>query len=248
MIGAVSTDRCLVLFTKPARPGRVKTRLVGDLTPEEAARIHSAFVADVTRRLAAAREAGRFDVVLAWALDDPEDAESGEIPVGPVPGLTGVRQHGATLGDRLYRALADAGRDHRVVAALGSDHPHLPIERIEEAFERIEAAPDAGREPPVVVGPAEDGGYYLIAVAARALTPEIFRDVPWSTDRVLAVTRERCRAAGLPVEELETGWDVDHPADLKRLARYLEAHPELCRETHRLLRDELRVFGSGTER
>lgn len=236
MIGAVSMDRCLVLFTKPARPGRVKTRLVGDLTAEQAARLHQAFVEDVTGRLAAARNQGLFDVVVAWALD-----EGDEIPEGPVPNLRAVRQRGETLGDRLYRALADAGSDHRVVAALGSDHPHLSVDRIVEAFARVEAglAGDTRApgdvQPPVVLGPAEDGGYYLIAVAAGELTPELFRDVPWSTGEVLRVTRERCHGAGLPVAELAVGWDVDRPEDLERLARHLADRPGLCRRTRECL-------------
>jgi uncharacterized protein len=222
MIGAVPTDRCLVLFTKPARPGRVKTRLVGDLTAAQAAELHEAFVGDVTRRLAGRDD---FDLVLAWALEDGE-----AVPEAPVPGLlAGMRQEGATLGDRLHHALSTLGKRYRTVAALGSDHPHVPAERVAEAFERVEAG------APVVLGPAEDGGYYLVAVDARALTPEPFRDVPWSTGDVLAVTRDRCRAAGLTVEEIETGWDVDRPEDLERLARHLAEHPGLCPRTRDLL-------------
>ncbi|HYH47031.1 MAG TPA: DUF2064 domain-containing protein, partial [Thermoanaerobaculia bacterium] len=156
-------DRRLLLFTKPARPGRVKTRLIGDLTPLQAADLHGAFLEDLLERL----QGGSFDLRIAWALDDGD-----ELPGGPVPGL---RQEGAGLGERLFGALSGAAREvaletgHRgAVMALGSDHPTLPLELVHHAFERVEAGAE------VVLGPAEDGGYYLIALGAGAVAPRLF--------------------------------------------------------------------------
>ena len=212
------SHRRLLLFTKPAREGRVKTRLIGDLTAAEAAALHAAFLADLLDRL----EGGDFDLRLAWALEEGE-----AIPAGTVPG---VRQEGSDLGERLYRALAataaEAGADS--VAALGSDHPTLPVELVERAFERVEAGAD------VVLGPAEDGGYYLIALRAGAVAPRLFAEIAWSTDQVLPATLARCQELGLTVELLPMAADVDTPDDLRRLAARMEADDLGCPRTKAL--------------
>jgi rSAM/selenodomain-associated transferase 1 len=214
-----TSDRRLLLFTKPARAGRVKTRLIGDLTPEQAADLHAAFVADLLARLSGAR----CDLHLAWALEPGE-----AIPAMPTADHPGLRQEGADLGERLYAALAAAGEGARAVAALGSDHPTLPVEIVERAF----AAVEAGAR--VVLGPAEDGGYYLIALAPP-VPRRLFQGIDWSTERVLAQTLERCRELGITPELLPEAADVDTPADLARLARKLEGGNLGCPRTRRLL-------------
>lgn len=218
----MSASRRLLLFTKPAREGRVKTRLIGDLTAAQAAALHAAFLADLLDRL----RAGEFELRLAWALEPGE-----EIPAGPFPGVRGLRQEGEGLGERLYRALAAAAADAEagVVMALGSDHPTLPLALVHRAFERVEAGAD------VVLGPAEDGGYYLIALRAGAVAPRLFEKIAWSTDRVLAATLERCRELGLAVELLPEAADVDTPEDLRRLAGSLEQGDLGCPRTRALL-------------
>lgn len=209
--------RRLLLFTKPAREGRVKTRLIGALTPVQAAAIHQAFLDDLLDRL---REGG-FDLRLAWALDPGEP-----VPDGPVPG---VRQEGDDLGERLFRALAAAGTEMSSVAALGSDHPTLPLETVHEAFERLEAGAD------VVLGPAEDGGYYLIALRAVAVKRRLFEGIAWSTDQVFPATVERCRELGLVLELLPRASDVDTPEDLHRLALRMAEDDHGCPRTRALL-------------
>ena len=211
-------SRRLLLFTKPAREGRVKTRLIGDLNAAEAAELHAAFLADLLARLSE----GDFDLRLAWALE-PEE----EIPAGPLPGL---RQRGNDLGERLYLALAEAAGEAAVVAALGSDHPTLPLDLVHLAFARVEAGAD------VVLGPAEDGGYYLIALAAGAISRRLFEEISWSTERVLPATLERCRELGLTVELLPVATDVDTPEDLRRLAERMIAADLGCPRTRELLR------------
>jgi rSAM/selenodomain-associated transferase 1 len=208
--------RRLLLFTKPAREGRVKTRLIGDLTAAEAAALHAAFLEDLVDRL---RE-GDFELQLAWALDAHD-----EMPAGPGPG---IRQQGDDLGERLYRALSEGARDGFFVMALGSDHPTLPLALIHEAFERLETGAE------VVLGPAEDGGYYLIALRPDAVDPGLFRDIPWSTDRVFSETLERCRT--LAVELLPPASDVDTPEDLRRLADRMALDDLGCPRTRELLR------------
>lgn len=229
---ALFPARRLLLFTKPAVEGRVKTRLIGDLTPSQAADLHKAFLDDLLDRLGT----GRFGLRLAWALQDGE-----EIPAGPPPG---VRQEGADLGARLYNALAaaadeDGGGPETGVAALGSDHPTLPLELVHRAFERLEAG------APVVLGPAEDGGYYLIAVRAGALSPRLFEGIAWSTPAVLPATLERCRELGLAPELLPPAADVDTPADLARLAGRMAEGDLGCPRTRALLVEWGRIASTG---
>lgn len=219
------SDACLVLFTKPAVPGRVKTRLVGPLTPEQAAELHAAFLADLSARLCASC----WTVWTAWELDEGE-APALDLLAGQAS--HSLRQHGADLGSRLHAALREAAdRGHDPVAAVGSDHPTLPLERLDECLEAMELGAD------VVLGPAADGGYYLIACRARALVQELFEGIDWSTEKVLEQTLERCAAAGLVVEQLAVGHDVDRPEDLSRLAGELAERPGLCPKTEELLED-----------
>ena len=213
----MAVDHCLVLFTKPAIPGRVKTRLIGELSADEAARLHAAFVDDLLDRL----RDGPYELRVAWAVEDDED-----LPETPVPAL---RQAGADLGERLFRGLEECARDHTAVAAIGSDHPDLPLARVEEAFRRVAAG------APVVLGPAEDGGYYLMAVRSDALRRELFADIDWSTARVLKQTVDRCRSLGIEPVLLGSWADVDEPADLRRLAATLAAAGPPCPRTRQLL-------------
>lgn len=209
--------------------GQVKTRLIGDLTPAEAAALHGAFLEDLLARLVF----GEFHLRLAWAVAPGEP-----VPSGPVPGL---RQEGRDLGERLFAALRRMGEDYPVVAALGSDHPAVPLQVIHQAFERVERGAD------LVLGPAEDGGYYLIALRAEALHRELFQGIPWSTPQVLAATLERARTLGLALELLPQGADVDTPEDLRRLAQRLAAGDLDCPRTQELLASWGRLTRVGGE-
>ena len=219
--------RRLLLYTKPAVPGRVKTRLVGELSAEEAAALHQAFLDDVAERLLRAEAGDELELWSAWALEEGE-----ELPAGPG---RPIRQEGAGLGERLFRGLslaaaADGGAE--AVAALGSDHPTVRLETVREAFDRLAAGADA------VLGPSRDGGYYLVALRPDAVRPELFEGVPWSSERVLAETVARAEDLGVAVELLEEGSDVDTPEDLRRLARELSEDPAtaaLCPRTHAVL-------------
>jgi glycosyltransferase A (GT-A) superfamily protein (DUF2064 family) len=161
--------RCLLLYTKPPVAGRVKTRLIGDLSAEEAAALHEALLLDLLERL----DGGAFALELRWALEDAED--------------------------------------------VGSDHPTLTKNEVEQAFSRLEGGAD------VVLGPAQDGGYFLIACRAHCVDPHLFRDIAWSGPRVLEQTLSRCRDRGLSTETLAMGRDVDDAGDLSWLRDELEA-------------------------
>ncbi len=194
--------------------------MIGDLTPAQAAALHTAFLDDLLDRLRGLRE--DIELRLAWALEPGEQVPSGHLP--------GVRQEGSDLGERLYRTLSEAATEAGAVMALGSDHPTLPLEIVHRAFERVELGAD------VVLGPAEDGGYYLIALRPEAVAPRLFEGIAWSTDQVLAATLDRCRELGLGVELLPEASDVDTPEDLRRLAIRMAEEGDLgCPRTHALL-------------
>ena len=207
--------RRLLLFAKAPIPGRVKTRLVapGGLTRAGAASLHRALVADLGHRLSG----GPWELVLMWAL------EPGARPPGDVApaGVAWRRQEGRDLGERLHRGLrwgaAGAGR----VAAVGSDHPDLDASRVEEAFDLLDAGRDA------VLGPAADGGYYLIALRREAVRARLFEDIAWSTPSVLAATLARIDELGLSTALLPEARDLDTVADLARFREGLERRPDL---------------------
>lgn len=142
------------------------------------------------------------------------------------------------LGARLA-AIAEKllERGHVGVVLLDADTPNLPTDRIREAVVALNAG------VPLVLGPAWDGGYYLIGLGARQ--PSLFCDVPWSTSRVMAATLERAERAGLSVYMLPAWYDVDQPADLDRLRRQLaesgEHAPGDPKATRQLLAPESRM-------
>lgn len=224
MIPAASSAsaRRLLVFTKPAVPGRVKTRLIGDLSARQTALLHQAFLTDVCTKLS---RASGLCLGLAWALEGNEQIPTG---VGAL-NIPGLRQEGETLGDRLWHGLSRAAGEGVHVAALGSDHPEITAAVVVDAFDRLDAGAD------VVIGPSFDGGYYLIALADPEPARSLFHNVPWSTEKVLEITLRRAKAAGLRVDQLAEGHDVDLPQDLERLKGRLRHEPGLCPATYELL-------------
>jgi len=208
----------IAVFAKAPVPGRVKTRLVPPLTPEEAAAVARACLETTLRRFVPA-----LDAPITLFLDGEADrtlqtlVESLAVPIVP--------QVGADLGARLveaFRSLREGGAARAVV--LGSDSPTIDVTWIARAIASLDTH-DA------VIGPTEDGGYYLIAL--RAEVPELFRDIPWSTGSVARATLERASALGIAVDVLPVWYDVDDIATLRRaLAEGGEHFPE---SIHRLV-------------
>lgn len=214
----MSSDRCLALFTKPAHPGRVKTRLLPELSARQAADLHQAFLDDLLPRLGR----GAFDLTIAWAVEPGEALPASSLPA--------FEQQGADLGRRLFAGLSRLARRYRYVAAVGSDHPGLAVGDVERAFDQLEGG------APIVLGPASDGGYYLLGLERGALDASLFEGVSWSTERVLEETLERCRRRGIEPVLLEAGHDVDSPADLERLAGEIARGASECPHVEALLR------------
>jgi rSAM/selenodomain-associated transferase 1 len=201
----MSSDR-LLIFAKPPRAGRVKTRLSPPLPPAEAAAVYEASLRDVIAL--AARERGRVEV---WHAGG---ARGERWFAREFPHILLREQAAGDLGERLCDAFARSFADgaQRVVV-IGSDAPTLPDPVLTSAFEDLGEA-----DADVVVGPTLDGGYYLIGLRAVAWprAGRLFGGVPWSTDTVFQRTLERAHAAGLAVRVLPGWYDVDRPDDLRR--------------------------------
>ena len=196
------------------RPGAgdAKTRLAARLDEGARARLYEAFLRDKLAQVA--RIPGCHPVV-AVAPPDAPDAVGPWLPAG----ASAVAQRGPDLGARLEGAVEELLRQGaRAVLLLDSDTPTLPDACIEEAVRAL-----ASGEVDVVLGPAWDGGYYLVGV--RAAAPALFRGIHWSTPSVLRETLAAADAARLRVHLLPSWFDVDAPADLDRLCAQLAALP-----------------------
>ena len=96
---------------------------------------------------------------------------------------------------------------------IGADAPNLPIDYLHQSFELL-------RDADLVLGPASDGGYYLLG--ARRLHPVLFQKMPWGTDKVFSITRQRVKSSGISHAELPRWYDVDTPQDVERLWKDLQ--------------------------
>ncbi|HLV19562.1 MAG TPA: TIGR04282 family arsenosugar biosynthesis glycosyltransferase [Polyangiaceae bacterium] len=186
------------VFAKAPEPGRVKTRLAPVLGAAWAADLAGAFLVDTWHNIVDLPSA-RPVLVLSGAGRLPE--------LHPPPTIW--PQGDGDLGARLERGLRCALASAPWALAIGTDSPGLPRQRIEDAC----AALSSGA--PSVIGPSEDGGYYLIGL--RRCPEGLFDDLPWSTSQVFAHTVERLRRHRLDPVVLDAWYDVDEPSDLARL-------------------------------
>jgi len=200
----MGADLTLAVFAKSPVPGQVKTRLRPTLTAEQAARLAAAFVRDTLRKAARLGPP-----VTVYYAGDRALLEPLAPPGVRWPGVQWRDQSGGDLGARLARVPAPC-------LILGADSPHLPLAFIREA---LAAVP----KHDVMLGPAEDGGYFLLGL--RAPQPVLFDGIAWGTGEVLAQTLAKAAALGLAVHQTPPWYDLDTPADLRRLARDLAAVP-----------------------
>jgi len=203
--------RHLVVFAKTPEPGRAKTRLAPRLSPEAAAGLARAFLLDV---LAVAERVPECDRTLCYTPRGTRDAMAAL--AGPVWRLR--LQRGRDLGERLSHAFASRLRTPKDrVVIIGSDSPLLPQERVEEAFAALE-------QSDLVIGPCDDGGYYLIGL--RRWVPALLAGIRWSTDLAFADTVTNANWLGLSRAILESHYDVDDFGGLQRLIDDLRSSPD----------------------
>jgi len=194
--------RALLIFARKPVPGMVKTRLVPMLSPDQAARLYDCMLADVLARTAVDPQ---FDRFLFY-----EDVYGAKDYFGRMAGIISLPQQGKDLGERMLAAFrAVLALEYTVAVVIGSDAPDLPTHFIVRAFDVLESGACE-----VVFGPCEDGGYYLLGM--KSLYPALFRNVPWSSDKVLVVSLERAKVGGIEACLLPVWHDVDKAADLER--------------------------------
>ncbi len=199
-----------IIFAKEPVPGQVKTRLSPPLRPEEACRLYRCFLEDILEETAGIPG---MELALAYA---PAGAGAFFRQLAPAAAHL-VPQAGRDLGERQVRAFAwGFAAGFETVLLRGSDTPDLPEAFLLEAQEVL----GAGRTE-VVLGPSLDGGYYLIGL--RALYPELFAGLAWSTGTVLAETLSRARGLALRVHLLPDWRDIDTYADLANFLK--QPHP-----------------------
>lgn len=201
-------DFALVIFAKAPIPGQVKTRLCPPLTPDEAATLHGSFVLDTLERTKTAIARFRLPAVRLLACAPSSTHVFFKI-MAERHGVRLLDQEGADLGARMHAAFASLfAQGFTRVVLVGTDVPSLPLAHYRQAFEMLGSHD-------LVLGPAQDGGYYLMGLTRPAA--ELFHEIPWSGDQVLAATRDRADTAGLRTVLLPVWRDVDTIDDLLAL-------------------------------
>jgi hypothetical protein len=201
----------LAVMAKASRVGYAKTRLVPPLRQDEAATLNTCFLRDVGSVVAQACTRGGIDAFAAYTPVGAEAAFDGLLP----PGFRLLAQRGADLGERLFHAAEDFfAAGYQSMCLINSDSPTLPPALLREAVDALRAPGDR-----LILGPAEDGGYYLIGL--KRAHPRLFEEIAWSTASVLASTLDRAREIGLETKLLPPWYDVDDAISLGWLCREL---------------------------
>jgi rSAM/selenodomain-associated transferase 1 len=184
--------------------GEAKTRLCPPLAPEEAAALARCFLLD---RLDQVRDVTTAEVIVAFAPREREPEMRSLVPAG----VRLLPQAGADLGARMDRVLADLlAEGYAGAVAVGTDTPTLPTAYLQRAADTLLQG-----DADVVLGPAEDGGYYLIGL--RQPAPALFTEMVWGSSTVASETLARVRRLGLSLTLLPEWFDVDRGEDLARL-------------------------------
>jgi rSAM/selenodomain-associated transferase 1 len=193
----------IAVLAKAPIAGFAKTRLISALGPAGAARLHRRLAA---RTVVTAVSAALGQVTI-WAA--PDTSHRFFRALSWRYGVKARSQPSGDLGRRMLAAFAHEP-EGTLLLVIGTDCPPLTASHLHAAADALRAGHDA------TFLAAEDGGYVLIGL--RRAIPELFRDIAWGTDRVMAQTRGRMRELGLKWHEGEVLWDVDRPEDLHRLA------------------------------
>jgi len=205
----------LVIMAKAPRPGLVKTRLARSLSVSAATELYRCLLDDT---IALAQALDGIEVAIMCPEPDVEElvrATGGTVPVVP--------QIGSGLEAGLNTVFAHfTGEGRRPIVAFNSDSPHLPASVLAGAFRSL-------AECDLVVGPTHDGGYYL--VGATATHPGLFTEDVMGTTNAFESLLARARALGLTTHLTDPGYDIDEPADLKRLATELRRAPWMAPRT-----------------
>lgn len=211
----------LIIMAKEPRVGRTKTRLCPPLTPTQAAQLYEALLKD---SIAFAASLSGLDLAIAVT---PPEATSYFDCITP-PGTLLLPVDCTDIGDCLIQVLSSLlASGYPKVLAFNTDGPTLPPDYVHTAVQLLD-------EHDVVLGPSEDGGYYLVGL--KQLHAEIFTDIAWSTSLVLTQTLDKLARLQLKVMMLPPWYDIDTAADLVRLqAELAELTPDKLIHTRRFL-------------
>ncbi len=214
------------VMAKAPRPGFSKTRLCPPLTPVDAAALSAAFLRDISENIALAALETPIAGYIAYAPSGQEALFDGHLATGTgllladgSPSMpSDVQGFGRCL---LHAILALLAPGHQAAVVLNSDSPTLPTSLLVHTARVLALEGDR-----IVLGPAEDGGYYLLGM--KAAHAHLFADIAWSTDTVAETTRQRARQLGVEIVELPAWYDVDDEAALTRLLRETSNHDPLA--------------------
>jgi rSAM/selenodomain-associated transferase 1 len=214
------SSSAVIVMTKAPRAGESKTRLAPVLSAGGAATLAACFFRDAC----ACARAVAGEMVVAYAPGDGRAALEELLRDGAAGrGVHWVAQRGRDLGERLAAAVEDVFEQGLgPVVVIGTDSPTLPPAYVARALDAL-----AGGAADAALGPARDGGYYLVGLARPA--PSLFYGVEWSTPRAYRQTVEGAARLGLRLLELPLWYDVDTPADLRRLRAELSADEQARR-------------------
>lgn len=205
----------LLVFARLPELGQVKTRLATEIGPERALAVYEAMLRDLIASIGPSTP--ETEIEFLWP---PTPHADGAALRRAFAQHAVAMQTGATLGDRLSMAFSERFFFHRTdkIIAIGVDDPLLPRELIDHAFALLDSCE-------YVLGPAEDGGYYLLGCRAMSFEPSVFQDIAWGTPSVLATTIDRIAATGRTMALLPERFDVDTAEDLERYARVMGWQP-----------------------
>jgi rSAM/selenodomain-associated transferase 1 len=228
----------LGIMTKAPEPGKVKTRLTPPLTPEESAKLNICFLRDLSSSIAKASEIAPARGVGIYTPVGSEAVYENILPCdfGLLP------QRGEGFGERLTKAVEDLlAIGFQSVCLINSDSPTVLPSTFAEAAGQLSKPGDR-----IVLGPSDDGGYYLIGL--KKLHRAVFEQIDWSTERVFEQTITRASEVGVDVHQLARGFDVDDRGTLQRLCDELlgsDARLEVASHTREFLSELVNREGRG---
>jgi hypothetical protein len=198
-VAARATQCALAVMAKAPRPGKVKTRLSPPLTSDQAAAINICFLRDTTENIAAVSASGQSAGIISYTPVGDEALFDNLLPAD----FSLIPQRGDGFGERLLATAEDLlACGYGGVCLIDSDSPTAPAAAFEQAVTELQKPGDR-----IVLGPAHDGGYYLIGL--KHAHPELFADITWSTSTVFAETLAAAKSTNLEAVILPLWFDVD---------------------------------------
>lgn len=196
-------EKCILLYLKYPERGHVKRRLASHFGEDLVTELYKNFVLDSLITL------GGCDAHLKLCFYPPEKEQQFAKWIGN--SYTYWPQRGHDLGERMKNSFFDAWHEGYLYAVItGSDIPDLPHSFVDDAFLKLQ-------KNDVVIGPALDGGYYLIGFRRNTFFPGVFDGMSWGTETVCEKTLNKLESEGLLVATLPRWFDIDTPEDLRRL-------------------------------